>query len=246
MVDASEFLAAVYLRRPDREPRGFLNSASAPDIQLPKKPADATEWDQAKAEQEELGKWLERYVDNRGIAEMKQRGVTFDFKTRQFHDPKTGAKWYPLANPHTWMFPPLSQAMELYYRLTSNEDAHDWLIAYGQAVAHVLFQKKHGNLAGNFLVDFPVKGFAWDSASWQLPDDATDGKGIAISGYLAQFHPDVPARAYMLCGEPLLKQRAYDYWFYASHRGYQAKEMHNVGGVGKWVNVYTTHDETVC
>ncbi|MCX7590456.1 MAG: hypothetical protein N2255_02400 [Kiritimatiellae bacterium] len=246
VVDASEFLAAVYLKRPNPEPRGFLNSPTEPNISLPKKPADATQWDQTRVEQEALEKWLEPYVGKRGIEEMKKLGVTFDFKTKQFHDPKTGARWYPLANPHTWMFPPMSRAMELYYRLTGNEDAHDWLIAYGQAVAHVLFQKKHGNLAGNFLVDFPTKGFAWDSASWQLPDDVTDGKGVKISGYLAKFHPDVVARAYYLCGEPFLKQRAYDYWFYGSHRGYQATEMHNVGGVGCWVNVFTTHDESVC
>jgi hypothetical protein len=181
------------------------------------------------------------------MSEMRERGVTFDFKTGKFHDPKTGAKWHVLVSPHTWMFPPLSRGMETYYRITGNEDAHDWLIAYGQAVARVLFQRKHGNLFyGRFLVDFPVKGFAWDFASWQLPDHVTDGQGVKISGYLARFHPDVPARAYLLCGEPLLKKRAYDYWYYGSHRGYNTLQMHKVGGVGRWVNTYSTHDENVC
>ncbi len=136
--------------------------------------------------------------------------------------------------------------METYYRITGSEDAMDWLIAYGQAVSHVLYQPKHGNLSyGRMLADFPLKGVAKDWASWVLPEDAKDGEGVSINGYLAQFYPDVPARAYSLCGEPFLKQRAYDYWYYGSHRGYNATRMHNVGGVGKWVNTYTTHDESV-
>ncbi|MGQ9663416.1 MAG: hypothetical protein ACUVWX_13915 [Kiritimatiellia bacterium] len=94
-------------------------------------------------------------------------------------------------------------------------------------------------------MDFLTKGFAWDRASWDLPDDARDGEGVPINGYLAQFYPDVPARAYELCGDPFLKQRAYDFWYYGSHRGYNAVKMHNVGRVGKWVNVYSTHDESV-
>ncbi len=71
--------------------------------------------------------------------------------------------------PHTWMFPPLSNAMELYHRLTGNEDALDWVIAFGEAQAHLSFQPKHGNLSyrANWA-DFPVKGFFQAWASWQL------------------------------------------------------------------------------
>ena len=36
----------------------------------------------------------------------------------------------------------------------------------------------------------------------------------------------------MLTGEPFLKQRAYDYWFGGSNRGYNATKMHDLGGVG--------------
>jgi len=136
--------------------------------------------------------------------------------------------------------------MGAYYRITGNEDARDWTIAYGQAVARVLYQPKHGNLHGRLLADFPRKGVVKDLGSWALPEDARDGEGVEISGYLGQFHPDVPARGYSLSGEPFLKQRAYDYWYYGSHRPYRAKTMSNVGGVGRWVNTYTTHGETVC
>jgi len=110
----------------------------------------------------------------------------------------------------------------------------------------VLYQTKHGCLAyDHWLGDFPVKGWAWDSASWRLPDDSTGGAGVVISGFQAQQYPDVPARAYALCGEPFLKQRAFDFWKYSSHRGYQAKALSDLGKVDSWVNCYSTHSETV-
>jgi hypothetical protein len=71
------------------------------------------------------------------------------------------------------------------------------------------------------------------------------GEGISINGYLARFHPDICARAYSLSGEALLKQRAYDYWWGGSHRGYNATKMHALGGVGRWANISSDHDETV-
>ena len=223
VVEASDHLAKTYLARPAKDPRGFLTAPAKVDL-----------------------KTIEAKTGAKGLEKMKELGITLDEKTGQLSDPKTGAKWLPLHDPHTWMFPPLSRAMEIYHRVTGSEDAQDWLIAYGQAVAHVLFQEKHGNLAyGHFLVDFPTKGFAWDRHSWNLPDDAKDGAGEKINGYLARFYPDVPARAYELCGEPFLKKRAYDFWYYGSHRGYNVPEMHNLGKVGTWINCYSTHDEQV-
>jgi len=226
VVEASDWLARVYLQRPGPEPRGLIVPAGKINMRRLK---------------------LEQYVGKRGLARMKELGVTFSRTDGQLHDPRTGARWYPVVSPHTWMFPPLSGAMECYYRISGNEDAHDWVIAYGQAVARVLFQEKHSTLSyGRLLVDFPVRGFAWDRASWQLPDDSKTGEGVVISGYLARFHPDVCARAYSLCGEPFLKKRAYDYWHGGSHRGYRSKKMHNLGGVGMWVNCNGVHSEFCC
>ncbi|MCY2953919.1 MAG: hypothetical protein NTU53_18410 [Planctomycetota bacterium] len=223
VVEASDYLASVFLKRRDPEPRGFVNGPGKVSM-----------------------KELEEKVGPKGIAKMKELGITLD-QQGYLHDPKTGARWRPVVDPHTWMFPPLSRAMGTYWRIAGNEDALDWMIAYGQAAAHVLYQEKHGNLAyGRFVVDFPVKGFAWDRHSWNIPEGVTDGEGEPINGYLAGFHPDVCARAYLFCGEPLLKRRAYDFWFYGSHRGYNATRMHNVGGVGQWVNCYSTHGESVC
>ncbi len=223
MVEASDHLARTYLARPARDPRGLPTTAGKVDM-----------------------KSIESKVGAKGLEKMKELGVTFDEKSGQLSDPKTGARWFPLADPHTWMFPPLSRAMETYVRITGDEDAHDWLIAYGQAAARVLYQEKHGNLAyGSFLADFPVKGWAWDKHSWNLPDDSKDGQGEKINGYLARFYPDLPARAYELCGDPFLKQRAYDFWNGGSHRGYNQSQQSNVGKVNLWVNVYSTHDEQV-
>ena len=227
VVQASDKLAAAFLGRPVKEVRGFVNGPHP--VRMSLKGANG----------------IEGLVGPQGIAEMERLGVTWDEKAGQLTDPKTGAKWYPLVGVNTWMYPPLSRAMETYYRLTGNEDAPDWIIAYGQAVAHVMYQPRHGNQHGNILVDFPVRGVAKDYASWVLPESAKDGEGIAMSGYLGQFYPDVAARAYTFCGEPFLKQRAYDYWCYSSHRGYAATKLDNLGGVGWWVNCYTTHSESV-
>jgi hypothetical protein len=225
VVEASDWLASVYLRRPRPEPRGLIVPAEKPRRKYK----------------------LQDYVGEAGLARMKELGVTFDADEGQLHDPKTGATWYPLVSPHTWMFPPLSGGMEIYARITGDEDAHDWVVAYGQAVARVLYQLRHGTLAyGKMLVDFPVRGVAHDWASWHLPADSTTGEGVKISGYLARFHPDVCGRAYSLTGDPFLKQRAYDYWYGGSHRGYNATTMHDLGGVGMWVNAYGVHSESCC
>ncbi len=219
---ASEFYAKVYLARPTREPRGLVNGAGR--------------W------RGDLGGGLEAWVGKRGLAELERLGFHFDQKTGLMTDPKTGHKWYVLREPHTWMFPPLSRAMELYYRLTGDEDAMDWTIAYGQAAARVLYQP-HGLLTyGKMLVDFPARGVAKDWASWTAEEGTEHAEGLVLSGYLARFHPDVCARAYSLCGEPLLKQRAYEYWRAGSHRGYQRKENFPFDRVGMWVNYHSDHD----
>jgi len=225
VVEASDWLAQVYLRRPGPEPRGLVEPAEKPKQRYK----------------------LEDYVGKAGLARMKALGIVFDPKEEKLHDPKTGRSWYPVVSPHTWMFPPLSGGMELYYRITGDEDAHDWVVAYGQALSHVLYQPRHGTLAyGKMLVDFPVRGVALDWASWQLPADSTQGEGVKISGYLARFHPDACARAYSLCGDAFLRQRAYDYWYGGSHRSYNAKKMHKLGEVGMWVNTEGVHSETCC
>jgi hypothetical protein len=230
VIEASDWMADLFLKRPRPSQRGFV---CAPG------PLRIKGWGAFGG--------LKKYVGEPGLKKMKELGVTFSNKDGQLHDPKTGAKWYPLVSPHTWMFPPLSGAMDCYYRITGNEDAHDWVIAYGQGVSRVLFQPKHYNLSyGSFLVDFPVKGFAWDHASWHVKDDSAYGKGFRINGYLARFHPDVCARAYSLTGETILKQRAKDYWFGGSHRGYNAPSMHKLGQVAIWANTVGVHDETVC
>jgi hypothetical protein len=77
------------------------------------------------------------------MAEMEKRGIIVDDMNGALTDFKTGARWLPVIYPHIWMYPPLSRGMECYYRLTGNEDARDWVIAYGQAVAHLFYQEQH-------------------------------------------------------------------------------------------------------
>ncbi len=237
VVEASEFFAKVYLQRPTREPRGLVTAAHRQNVTYkigPNKKFKTSD------------DWLKFYVGDGGLAEMKRLGVTFNAATCELTDPTTGVTWLPLERPHTWMRPPLSNAMGVYYRLTGSEDAMDWLIAYGQAAARVLYQPAHGQLTyDRLLADFPRKGIVKDSSSWNLPPGSKYGEGLKLSGFLAGMHPDVCARAYLLCGEDILKQRAYDYWFHASHRGYQKTKMHNLGGVGRWVNFYGDHSESV-
>jgi hypothetical protein len=221
VVKASDHLGKVYLIRPRPELRGLVQPCGrVKDM-----------------------KTLQGLTSGKGQAKMEELGVRLD--KGKFVD-KSGRSWYPVVNPHTWMFTYLSCAMECHYRQTGDEDMMDHCIAYGQAVARVLWQPKHGTLAyGRFLVDFPRRGFAWDQASWALPDDAKYGEGVKINGYLARFHPDICARAYSLTGEKFLKKRAYDFWWGGSHRGYNRTKMHALGAVGKWVNITSDHDEDV-
>ncbi|MCX7591668.1 MAG: hypothetical protein N2255_08580 [Kiritimatiellae bacterium] len=224
VVDASEYLASVFLKRPNPEPRGFLNGPSKIDMTI-----------------------IETKAGPNGLAKMKELGITLDEATGELVDSKRNVRWQPLIDPHTWMFPPLSRAMELYYRITGNEDALDWLIAYGKAVARVLYQEKHGTFNyGHFLVDFPVRGFAWDRTSWDMPPGLEKGKDATVpglNGYQVLFYPDVAARAYEFCGDPFLKQRAFDIWCAGTHPG--VLDRSSINRVGKWVNIYSTHDESV-
>ncbi len=220
VAEASDFLAEVYVKRPRPELRGLVESYGPVDMDT-----------------------IQKLTAGKGKARMEELGVKLEGGTLVDKD---GHKWQPVANPHTWMFTYQSGALECYWRSTGNEDARDHCVAYGQAVARVLWQPKHGNLSyGGFLVDFPVRGFAEDPASWQLPADSKEGEGVTINGYLACFHPDIPGRAYSLTGEEFLKQRAYDFWWGGSHRGYNTKKMHALGGVGAWVNISGVHAEHV-
>jgi hypothetical protein len=223
VVKASDYLNALYIQRPRPEPRGLVKASS---------PVNSKRFT------------LRQYVGERGLREAERLGVVIDPKTGELHNKNTGERWFPVVSPHTWMFTYQAGALDLYHRLTGDEDAMDHCIAYGQAVAHILWQEKHGNLSyGRFLVDFPKRGFAWDPASWALPDDSKTGEGVKINGYLARFHPDICARAYAYTGEDLLKRRAYDFWWGGSHRGYNRKKSHNLGGVGMWVNIHSDHSE---
>ncbi len=220
VVKTSDFLAQVYAKRPKPELRGLVQPRGKIDM-----------------------KTIAKLTANKGAAKMQELGVKVE--GGMLVD-KQGRKWHPVVNPHTWMFTYQSGALETYYRQTGDEDARDHCIAYGQAVANVLFQKKHFNLAyGRFLVDFPVRGFAEDQASWACGPQTKMGEGVSINGYLATFHPDVCARAYSLTGEKLLKQRAYDYWWGGSHRGYNSKKMRKLGQVAAWVNINSDHNEYV-
>jgi hypothetical protein len=220
--EASDYLAAVYLQRPTREPRGLVNGA----VPWRGPPTGG----------------VEAYVGTQGMEALKQSGNVLDEKTGKMTDPKTGKSWYILRAPHTWMFPPLSRAMELYYRLTGNEDAMDWTIAFGQGAARVLYQR-HGNLTyEKMLVDFPARGVARDWASWVTTPDNKYAEGIKLSGFLARFYPDVCAHGYTLSGEPFLKQRAFDFWNGGSHRHYQTENVQPMDEVAYWVNYVSDHD----
>jgi hypothetical protein len=114
----------------------------------------------------------------------------------------------------------------------------------GQAVAHVLYQEKHGTFHyDKFLVDFPVKGFAWDWLSWRLEPGATGPGNLRCDGYEVLFHPDVAARAYEVTGDEFLKQRAAEMYLFGTHAGTFDRKA--ITRPGRWVNVYSTHDESV-
>ncbi len=234
VIESSERLSQSFLQRPRPEPRGFVNAPP-----LPAKPRRPVNVNAVMAT-------LKKHVGDKGLAEMKALGVTIDPETGALMD-KQGHKWHPVYTPHTFMYPQLYRAIDTYHRITGDEDAQDWVIAVGKTFAQVAYQP-HGNFAHYSVgaADIPVRGVFRDPVSYVI--QGTDNKyaaGIAMSGYVARKWPDACARAYSLCGEPLLKQRAYDYWFAGSHRGYNAKNMHNLGGVGMWVNFYNVRDDHI-
>jgi hypothetical protein len=222
-VEASDFFGRVFVERPEMEPRGFVNPAG----------------------ELSRGLHLEQLTGGRGAAVARDLGLQVNTKTGLITDAQTGRSWYPLTGVNSFMYPTIAPAMELYYRLSRDERALDWLIAYGQFLSRVMWQE-HGQQAKAILVDFPQRGVCKDVASWVLPPAAKNGEGYQISGYLARFNTDTPARAYYWSGEPLLKQRNYDYWNHGSHRGYHALRTSDGLGktVGQWANYYGPHTET--
>ncbi len=224
--EASDLLAQIFFKRKIREPRGLVNPA-------------VQKLDMMKFKYEDyVGKEGMEAKEKLGIIIDPYNGALTDFRTRP------PARWLPVIYPHQWMFPPLSRAMECYYRVSGNEDALDYFIAYGQGVAHLFYQENHYAIHHKLMLDFPKKGICKDYASWTQPKNKR-AKGIEFSGYLTLFHPDIPGRAYQYTGEEFLKQRAFLIWEGGSHRGYQAKDMHRLGGVGTWVNCNGPHSESV-
>jgi hypothetical protein len=234
VIKSSDRITQTYLRRPQPEPRGFVNPP--PAVQAPKRAVNV----------KKVLANLKKHAGENGMKAMEEAGVKVDPKTGCLVDPE-GHKWHSLATPHTFMYPMLYRAIDTYHRITGDEDAGDWVIAIGKAFAQVAYQP-HGNFAhySNGLCDFPARGVFLDRVSWAIKGtDNKHGEGFGMSGYVARKWPDACARAYTLCGEPLLKQRAYDYWFAGSHRGYNAKKMHKLGAVGMWVNFYNCRDDHV-
>jgi hypothetical protein len=228
VVEASEYFKDLYMKRSRPEVRGLV---TPPGL---------------SAKRARKGVWeMEKLVGAAGLKALKDSGGKFDTKTATMTDAQ-GRKWKSILGPCTWQVTYMAHAMDSYRRQTGDEDAADWLIAYGQALSKVVFQPKHYNLHKALLCDFPARGKCWDRASWELPPDSTTGEGVELSGYLAYFHVNIPAYAYELCGEPLLKQRARDYWYGTSHRGYKAKKMKKLGEVGQWANIRGEHNESVC
>ena len=221
-IKASDEIAAIFLETKISEPRGFVNAGGKL--------------------RNGLRGGIKSFVGEQGAAAMKAIGTTINERTGEATDAK-GRKWFVLSGEQQWQKPPQSRAMECYYRITGNEDAHDWVIAYGQAVARVLYQR-HGNLDySKLLVDFPKRGVAKDIGSWTTdPKTNPWAEGPRINSFLARFYPDVCARAYSLCGEPFLKKRAYDMLFGGTHRGYNAKKMYPLDKVIMWVNYNSDHD----
>ncbi len=216
---ASEQIAGIFLSRKVREPRGLVNPAGgAPD------------------------KALSFFVGKGGLKALEESGSKFDKKSGFLTD-KDGNKWRPIVQPAKWMFVPQSRAMYRYYLETGNEDAHDWVIAYGQIVARVMLQR-HGNFDySRFLLDFPRRGVAKDFGSWNTdPKTNKWAEGPEINAYLARFHPDICARAYTLTGEPELKKGAYDVLFGGTHRGYNAPKMQPLDRVNYWMDYHSDHD----
>ncbi len=225
VVKADDHLMEVYLKRPKPELRGLVTPA-----------ATSKKWGDGKDK-------VEKLTAGKGAAKLKELGITMNKFTLT---DKEGHSWEMVVSPASWQYTYLSPALECSYRQTGNEDVMDQCIAYGQAVSKLIFQEKHFNLAySGMLVDFPTRGFAWDQASWACGPDSKYGSGVKINGYLARFHPDIAARAYSLTGEKMLKQRAYDYWWGGSHRGYNKTEMHALGGIGTGINVTGLHSESV-
>ncbi len=216
---ASEQIAGVFLKRKIREPRGLVNPAGGG-----------------------LGKALGFYVGDGGLKALKESGNQFDRKSGFLSD-KAGNKWRPVVQPAKWMFVPQGRAMYRYWLETGNEDAHDWVIAYGQVVTRVMIQR-HGNFDySRFLMDFPSRGVARDFGSWNTdPKTNKWAEGPEINSYLARFHPDICARAYTLTGEPAFKKGSYNLLFGGTHRGYNAPKMKALDRVGYWMNYHSDHD----
>ncbi len=230
VIKASEWLMNLYLKRPDPEPRGLAHVSSKTSLER-----------------------LATHTFGKGKVEktkalMKESGVRLE-DGYLVHE-KTGSKWKPVFNPQTWMHAPWGLAMDCYYRQTGDETAMDHLIALGQSTAYVLHQNHHNisyphEREGGLVVDFPLKGVARDGASWRTGNDPK-AKGAMLSGYIAGFWADMPARAYAYTGEPTLLKRAYDLWHGHTHRGYRSRNMSaSMSEKTGWVNVYGPHDEKV-
>ncbi len=156
---------------------------------------------------------------------MKDRGITFTAEGGRVDTLKAGdlAEPWPIVQyGGTWQHVYVQNGAERYFRLTGDENMHDFTIAFARMSAKYMRSRKCHQTWYYTHFDFPTRGQVYDP--WVFEHAATeDGVGCVHSGYYTRAYPDACAKGYSLTGEPHLLAEARRFWSYGSRRLYRKK-----------------------
>jgi hypothetical protein len=145
----------------------------------------------------------------------------------------------------TWQHVYIQNGADLYARYFDDEDMRDFVIAFAQLSARYMLSPKCHQTWYYTYFDVPDLGMVFDP--WVFDHtDTRDGEGCVHEGWYTRFYPDACAKGYSLTGEKQLLEKAKEFWYYGSKRGYRTKRLS--GGkneVGMFAGHTPPKDDTV-
>jgi len=169
---------------------------------------------------------------------MQKEGISFTTKGRAVDTLKKGEKtWKVHCFGGTWQHVYIQNGADLYARYVGDEDMMDFTIAFAQMSAKYMMSPKCHQTWYYTYFDVPDFGMVWDP--WRFEHTTTtDGEGCVHSGWYTRFYPDACARGYSWTGEKHLIEKAKEFSYYGSKRGYRTRHLR---GKANEVGMFASH-----
>jgi len=173
---------------------------------------------------------MRKWMAERGI-KYKTVGGTVDSLQ------KDGRSWKVVCFGGTWQHVYIQHAADCYARAFGDENMEDFVVGFAQMSAKYMLSPKCHQTWYYTYFDVPDLGMVWDPWAFEHTD-TKDGEGCVHSGWYTRFYPDACALGYRWTGEKSFLERAREFWYYGSKRGYRTRHLR--GGPNE-VGMFASH-----